>query len=232
MASPPTTAASIACSGSARRGSTATTITCSKRAPDTGRSKAPRSLPQRSPGGLYEPHAVVLDRGGDRALDERAASRKRRTGRRAGADGRTGRAGFAGIDSRPCAAREHRLSARRRRRRPRPRPKGPPAPDDPTVEHISPGLDEERKRFGKYHGLDPWDDPALFVSEPGTGLVYDVRELPQTRPGYVQSPVTGKEFAIAPNVVAQAGKGGALREPAFDKEGKAQDVDSDATGTK
>ncbi|HEY6141586.1 MAG TPA: hypothetical protein VI670_27825 [Thermoanaerobaculia bacterium] len=110
--------------------------------------------------------------------------------------------------------------------------KGRREPDDPTVEHISPGLDEERKRFGKYHGLDPWDDPALFVSEPGTGLVYDVRELPQTRPGYVQSPVTGKEFAIAPNVVAQAGKGGALREPAFDKEGKAQDVDSDATGTK
>lgn len=112
-------------------------------------------------------------------------------------------------------------------------------PDDPTVESISPGRDVERKKFGKYHGLDPWDDGALMVSEPGTGVVFDVRELPQTRPGYVQSPLTGREFAIGPNVVAQAGKGGALHEPGFDKDGNARDVagsscstDDDATGKK
>lgn len=94
------------------------------------------------------------------------------------------------------------------------------------TEHVAPegGRDAERSQFGKYHGLDPWDDPALMVSEPGVGLVFDVRELPQPRPGWVTSPVTGREFEIGPNVVAQAGKGGALIEPGFDKNGRARTV--------
>lgn len=81
----------------------------------------------------------------------------------------------------------------------------------------------ERKTFGKYHGLDPWDDPALFVSEPGTGIVFDVRELAQVRPGVVRSPVTGRDFEIAPNVVARAHPStGALSEPAFDGQSPAE----------
>lgn len=93
------------------------------------------------------------------------------------------------------------------------------APDDPIVHHESPGLDVERKKFGKYHGLDPWDTATLLVSQPGSGRVYDAREMPQSRPGFVVGE-DGREFEIGPNVVAVADTAGKLFEPGFTPAGQ------------